>query len=73
VLGTKGRRVTKVKIVRESGPDASGPRSDHLEAVRGESERSRRESRESRETRSGREPQTQDRAQARDHIAERLR
>jgi CBS domain containing-hemolysin-like protein len=73
VLGTKGRRVTKVKIVRESGPDASSPRSDHLEAVRGESERSRRESRESRETRSGREPQTQDRAQARDHIAERLR
>jgi CBS domain containing-hemolysin-like protein len=73
VLGTKGRRVTKVKIVRESGPDASGPRSDHLEAVRGESERSRRESRETRETRSGREPQTQDRAQARDHIAERLR
>lgn len=70
VLGTKGRRVTKVKIVRESGPDASGSRSDHLEAVRGESERSRRESR---ETRGGREPQTQDRAQARDHIAERLR
>lgn len=70
VLGTKGRRVTKVKIVRESGRDASGPRSDHLEAVRGESERSRRESR---ETRSGREPQAQDRAQARDHIAERLR
>ncbi|HEY8325871.1 MAG TPA: hemolysin family protein [Ktedonobacterales bacterium] len=72
VLGTKGRRVTKVKIVRESSPDASGSRSDHLEAVRGEreSERSRRESR---ETRGGREPQTQDRAQARDHIAERLR
>jgi putative hemolysin len=72
VLGAKGRRVTKVKIVRELGPDASGPRSDHLEAVRGErdSERNRREAR---EARSAREAQTQDRSQARDHLAERLR
>jgi Mg2+/Co2+ transporter CorC len=72
VLGTKGRRVTKVKIVRESAPDASGPISDHLEMARGdrEAERSRRDSR---EARGGRDAPTPDRAQARDHIVERLR
>ncbi len=72
VLGAKGRRVTKVKIVRELGPDASGPRSDHLEAAPRErdSERSRREAR---EARNGREAPTQDRSQARDHLVERLR
>jgi NhaP-type Na+/H+ and K+/H+ antiporter len=81
VLGTKGRRVTKVKIVRELAPDASGDHVDRAETARGDrdSDRSRRESRESRdsresrEQRNGREQQASDRATGRDHIVERLR
>jgi putative hemolysin len=75
VLGTKGRRVTKVKIVREPAPDASGDHSNHTELARSdhESDRSRRDARETRDQRNGREPQATDRANARDHIVERLR
>ncbi|HZC06334.1 MAG TPA: hemolysin family protein [Ktedonobacterales bacterium] len=81
VLGTKGRRVTKVKIVRELAPDASGDHTDHMEAVRGErdSDRHRREarenrdSREARDARGGRESIASDRANGREHITERLR
>jgi NhaP-type Na+/H+ and K+/H+ antiporter len=75
VLGTKGRRVTKVKIVRESAPDASGDHSNHTELARGDhdSDRNRRDARETRDQRNGREPQATDRANARDHIVGRLR
>ena len=72
VLGTKGRRVTKVKIVRESSPDASGEHTDHMEAARGERD-SDRHRREVRETRGGRESVSPDRSVSRDHIAQRLR
>ncbi|HEX8996667.1 MAG TPA: hemolysin family protein [Ktedonobacterales bacterium] len=57
VLGTKGRRVTKVKIVRDHASDQSGDASDHAENARSEreAERSRRDARDSRETREGRD------------------
>ncbi len=75
VLGTKGRRVTKVKIVREPAPDVSGDHSNHTELARSDhdSDRNRRDARETRDQRNGREPQATDRANARDHIVERLR
>ena len=78
VLGTKGRRVTKVKIVRESAPETNGEHTDHMETARGErdSDRRRREARESRDAREahgGRESVSPDRSTSRDHIVERLR
>ncbi len=57
VLGTKGRRVTKVKIVREAEADDGASDSDTAESARSdrEADRARRDAREPRDTR---EPRT---------------
>ena len=65
VLGTKGRRVTKVKIVREQAPELNGERDSRAENARGERERESsgdRNRRESRDSRGGHESQVSERA-----------
>ena len=82
VLGTKGRRVTKVKIVRESSAEASGDASDRASNARGErdADRARRDARDSRDSRDtsdsrgSREPQAyEQRMNGRAHSVERTR
>ncbi len=78
VLGTKGRRVTKVKIVRERAPSGAGDHADHAEGARYDRDADRnrrdgRDTRDARDARGGRDTQSSERTNGRDHIAERSR
>lgn len=77
VLGTKGRRVTKVKIVREMPEDINGGSTDRADSGSGErprrDSRDLRDTRESRDSRGSREPTASERVNFRSHASDRSR